>query len=138
MSIMRSSGRWKLTDRLAVLGIIMAVVAVVALPAAADIDKNANAIQFGPSVCEDGREVLVAYTPTEQAPVGKVVGTNSGGVAKSLMVLMLTGPNPLEDYLVLETIFDRPGKGLDKNTVWCVWPSEIAGIWVGSHINFHG
>lgn len=120
------------------LAISALIVVALALPAAAGIDQSPNAIPFGPSICEDGREgVDLAYTPTDPAPVGMVSGTNEMGTSKSLTVIALTGADPLGDHVVLEVLYDRPGKGLDRNTTRCVFPLEGTPFWLAAEINFN-
>lgn len=122
-------------------GLAAALVGLVGLapaPALAEIDKNPIAVPFGPAQCEGGLDIGLSYTPTESAPVGMNLETGKKGVAKSLAVIAITGPDPLVDHVVLETLFDRPGRGLDKNTVLCVWPLEGTPVWIGAEIAFTG
>jgi hypothetical protein len=124
--------------RLLTLATAMAVAAVTALPAAAGVEQNPNALPFGPSVCDDGREIELGYTPTEPARVGFAADSDTRGVSMSLSLIVPHDPgDPLGDHEVIEVLFDRPGKGLDKNTVRCVFPAPFPGLWIATEINFN-
>jgi hypothetical protein len=128
--------------RLPTLAAAMAVTTILALPAGATVDQNPGAIPFGPSVCDDGRQVALAYTPNDKAPVGFDAATKSMGVNHRLAVILPLTADPLGDHLELDVIYDRPGKGLDKNLVRCVFPFEDpgfedAGLWLAVEINFN-
>lgn len=124
--------------RLLTLATAVAVAAVTALPAAAGVEQNPNALPFGPTVCDDGREVELGYTPTDPAPVGFDADSKTKGVSKSLTLIWLEDAgDPLGNYGVIEVLFDRPGKGLDKNTVRCVFPVPDFGAWIAVEINFN-
>jgi hypothetical protein len=135
MHITRIPGRT--SRRLVALASAIALTATLAAPAAADIDKNPNALPFGPSVCDDGREYGLSYTPTEPAPVGFNLASGVMGVSHRLAVIAVDPADPLGDYVELEVLRDRPGKGLDQNTVRCVFPLGDTDLWLAAEINFN-
>lgn len=106
-------------NRLAAAGILAITVATAGLgtlPAQAAVDTNPHAVMFGPVSCpQAGLYFEEVWLPTPQATPGHVLDGNVVGVAKSLYLTDSAG-NPVF------AIFDRPGNGLDKNTVWCFWP----------------
>ncbi len=131
-----NSSRSTVAGRRLSLAISAFVVVAMAIPASADIDQSPNSIPFGPSVCEDGRSFDVSYSPTDPSPVGMNLDSNQMGVSKRLDVIIPTTSDPLGDHILLETVYDRPGKGLDKNTVRCVAPFGD-GIWLAFEVNFN-
>lgn len=116
--------------RFVVLATVALVVGMIALPAVGDIDKNPNVESFGPVTC-DGITADVVWSPSTASVVGKDI-TEGGvlGVATSIRVYDPTGT------VLLETVFDRPGKGLDGLTVECEWLE--GGVLLRADVLFRG
>ena len=95
--------------------LLLGVLGVV--PALADVDKNPNVLTLVNVICPDaGLSFEAVWSPTAQSVTGHDSESNLVGVAKSVHVTDSEG-NPIPGAV----LFDRPGKGLDQNTVWCFW-----------------
>lgn len=101
-----------------------ALVAVLALPAWAGLEKNPNAIVGTDLSCDSGltADTFLAVGRTGHLPDGAV------GIAKSLHVL--AGPGGP----VVATVFDVPGTGLDKLTTRCEWFDAEGNVWLAGDI----
>lgn len=94
----------------------VALVGAVAVPALGAVDSNPNAVELTSVSCDGGRLFFeTIWVASENSVAGHDLEGNTVGVAKSIYVTDAEG-TPLVE------IFDRPGKGLDKITVWCFWP----------------
>ena len=102
-----------------VLAATAATVGLGAAPAAATVDSNPNAQSFGPMTCP-GTDLSfeLIWSPTFESPNGHDLDMGGVGVAKALYVV-------LDDGTSVVTVFERPGKGLDKNTVFCYWADAV-------------
>ena len=114
--------------RVVVIGFLLALSLLIALPATAGIGNNPNADFITTLACEDGTTaaLVIAVGRAGHSPAGQLEG-----VATSIWVL--TGPNGTR----LFSIFDVPGAGLDGQTTWCWWFEAEVGAWVGGDILFH-
>ncbi len=103
-----------------------------AVPAAANIDSNPNAIEFGPAVCEDGKSFEAIYTPTDPSFVGQDADSNVVGVAKAIWLADEAGNKV--------ALLTRPiNPALEALTVFCWWPVPDAPTgFVGGDILFSG
>jgi len=118
---------------ISVLAATAAMVGLGAAPAAASVDSNPNAYSVGPVTCP-GTDVSfeLIWSPVLESPVGQDLDMGRGGVAKAVYVV-------LPDGTPVGTVFERPGKGLDKNTVFCYWPEAISPTgFIGADILLHG
>lgn len=99
-------------------------------PAAADIDSNPNASEFGPAQCEDGSYFDNLWTPG--GVVGQQVGTNAMGTNH-----LVWFSNEDGDKLVP---LGKPlSPGLEKVTIFCWWEDANSPTgWLGGDIIFNG
>ena len=104
------------------------VLAGAAAPAAAQPDRTA----VGTVTCEDGRAFAATELPAPTAAVGLVVDGNTVGVAMAVWVADADGNR-------LAPVWERPGRGLDANTVWCTWDWSLSptGV-IGADLLFSG
>lgn len=103
------------------------------LPAGADIDHNPNAVYFSVIQCpEIGLVIEAGISPTLQSVTGHDTAGNIVGVATSVYATDAAGNR-------LFPLFDRPGAGLDANTVWCWWEDDPSPTgYAGGGILFRG
>lgn len=98
------------------MALCAALIGVLAVPASAALDSNPNAVELSDVSCvEAGLFFDTIWVATEGSVAGHDLEGKVVGVAKSIYITDSDG-TPLAE------IFDRPGKGLDKITVWCFWP----------------
>jgi hypothetical protein len=124
--------------RLFLLVVVALVMGVMATPVAADVDQNPGASRLINATCLDG-----SLTDAEIWGGGGVAGHDLAdgvlGTAKSVYVFpseahAMAGPG--HAWFV---IYDVPGIGLDKNTIWCWYQrADTLSVWFGSHIKFQG
>ncbi len=84
------------------------------LPANAKVDDNPNARETVGVVCDDGTIFESLWGPS----FGKSV---SGLDLDGKRVIVATSTYATIDGDPVGVLFDRPGRGLDDLTVWCVW-----------------
>lgn len=97
-----------------------ATVGLGAAPAAASVDSNPNADTAANVTCP-GTEISfeLVWSPTMESPVGFDLDQGTVGVVKAAYLAFPDGTRvPVPEA----TLFERPGKGLDKNMVSCIYP----------------
>jgi hypothetical protein len=97
-----------------------ATVGLGAAPAAASVDSNPNADTAADVTCP-GTDLSfeLVWSPTMESPVGLDLDQGTVGVVKAAYLAFPDGTRvPVPEA----TLFERPGKGLDKNMVSCIYP----------------
>lgn len=98
------------------MALSIALVGAVAVPALGAVDSNPNAEELTSVSCPDaGLSFETIWVASENSVAGHDLEGNTVGVAKSIYFTDTEG-TPLVE------LFHRPGKGLDRVTVWCFWP----------------
>jgi hypothetical protein len=120
---------------ISVLAATAATVGLGAAPAAASIDSNPNADTVVDAMCP-GTDLSfeLVWSPTSESPVGIDLDQGVVGVVKAIYLVFPDGTRVPD-----ATLFERPGKGLYENTVFCFWfAADSPTGFVGSDILFTG
>lgn len=81
-------------------------------PAGADVDDNPNAVETVDVTCDDG---------TTFESVWSVPGSGVAHDLEGKRIAVATSVYATIEGVPVGALFDRPGVGLDRLTVWCVW-----------------
>ena len=102
---------------ISVLAAAAATVGLGAAPAAAAVDSNPNADSIVDVTCP-GTDISfeMVWSPPPESPVGFDLDLGTVGVVKAIYLVFPDGTR-----VPGATLFERPGQGLDKNTVSCSW-----------------
>lgn len=101
-----------------IVALSIALIGTGAVPAWGAVDRNPNAVALVDVSCPEANlSFETIWVAAESSVVGHDLEGNTVGVAKSLYLTDSEGN-------VVAEIFARPGKGLEKVTVWCFWPDE--------------
>ena len=130
------NGRKAIMKRLiSVLAATAATVGLGAAPAAASVDSNPNTDTAADVTCP-GTDLSfeLVWSPTVESPVGFDLDQGTVGVVKAAYLAFPDGTR-----VPGATLFERPGKGLDKNMVSCIYPyADSPTGFVGVDILFTG
>lgn len=97
-------------------------------PAHADVDDSPNATETVDIVCDDGTRFESIWSPR----LGKSV---AGHDLDGKRIVVATSAYATIDGVPVGALFDRPGRGLDDLTVWCVWDEPFSPTGqAGAHI----
>lgn len=105
-----------------------ALVALLALPAWAGLEKNPNVFVGTDLSCANG------LTAESFFGVGRTGHVPDQGIGVATAIHVLAGPGGP----VVATIFDVPGKGLDEVTTECEWFDPDLGAWIRGEIILQG
>jgi hypothetical protein len=120
---------------ISVLAATAATVGLGAAPAAASVDSNPNTDTAADVTCP-GTDLSfeLVWSPTVESPVGFDLDLGTVAVAKAAYLVF-----PDLTRVPEATLFERPGAGLDKNTVFCTYAlAEFPGLLVGIEILLTG
>lgn len=121
--------------RLFVLLASVAVMMALVVPAGATPDKSPRVQTLINVSCVNGIiESGVVYVPGLGVSGHDLAEKGPAVTAKSAYVFV-TEADAMAGTNSIDVIFDRPGKGLDKNTTWCWWQIQDGPpVWFGGDI----